>query len=167
MSSKYHNRKQKKHKTNKYISKNNLMNSIGYDIDYDNILYVIKTNDTNMDNDIYIIESVKKIEKKNFLKNHKSNYPDMDILLTLSYSPNRVILWKEIKKRLRGKISYLGDNLFILIGNYTEKNFVSDIMDIYDEFEGEFEESFNLVDGYSESEFLRDVMRICNEYKQK
>ncbi len=62
---------------------------------------------------------------------HKSRYPDMEILLSIDYSPNSINLFKRIKERLKNKIEF--DRCrFNLCAGYTEDRLINDIKKIHD-----------------------------------
>lgn len=67
---------------------------------------------------------------------HKELHPDMEILMTINYSPNSINLWKRIRKNLgtgRNKKIDIDHCQFNLQNNYSIRNLIRDIQDIHNE----------------------------------
>ena len=81
----------------------------------------------------YIALRVMKKSYKSRINSIKKEFPDMDILLEIKYTPNSMNLWGRIKKELnRKKIAVTGSRFKRLVG-YSEKRMIREIQKIHDE----------------------------------
>ena len=81
----------------------------------------------------YIALRVMKKSYKSRINSIKKEFPDMDILLEIKYTPNSMNLWSRIKKELnRKKIAVTGSRFKRLVG-YSEKRMIREIQKIHDE----------------------------------
>jgi len=83
------------------------------------MLIIIKNNadpDEYDDDEVVYDYYVLRVMKKSYstrLSEHSERYPEMEIKLKISFSPNSMNLWNRVKKKLRKKldISHCGFNL--------------------------------------------------------
>ena len=81
----------------------------------------------------YIALRVMKKSYKSRINSIKKEFPDMEILLEIKYTPNSMNLWGRIKKELNGKkIAVTGSRFKRLVG-YSEKRMIREIQKIHDE----------------------------------
>ena len=80
----------------------------------------------------YIAMRVMKKSYKCTLKRLKSEYPDMEILLEIKYTPNSMNLWARVKKKLSKHILVSGSRFNRVIG-YPENRLIRDIKTIHRE----------------------------------
>lgn len=66
------------------------------------------------------------------VRDHKAEHPNAKIIYEINYSPNAVILWKNIRKYISKHLEISGCN-FNLKQNYTEKRLIKDINLIHNE----------------------------------
>ncbi len=65
------------------------------------------------------------------ISKHRIRYPNMEVLLSIDYSPNSINLFKRIKESLIGKIEF-DKCRFNLCKGYTEERLLNDIKRIHD-----------------------------------
>ena len=110
------------------------------------ILVIIKTNElpkkiknkkgkliTKHPNFDYIALRIMKRSYQNRIKKISDEFPDMDILLEIKYTPNSMNLWDRIKKKLnKKKIEVSGSRFKRLVG-YPERRMIREIQNIHAE----------------------------------
>ena len=89
--------------------------------------YLIKVSEV----EYHVLNMISKNVDK-YLSDKSSKYPEMEILLKLSYSITTTNLWSCVKKYLKPKM-ILSGNMLQLVENYEEEAFIEDIMLIYDD----------------------------------
>lgn len=106
------------------------------------MLIIIKNNDDPNDFDedeiFYQYHALRVMKKsyKNRIISHRERHPNMKVIQKINYSPNAMNLWIRIKQKLgsgRKKKLIIDNCKFNLKGNYTEKQFLDDIMKIHNE----------------------------------
>jgi len=109
----------------------------------ESVVYIMRTNDipvrdkkTKKYNKVYgygVIRIAKK-SLKSALSKFKENYPNMEIIKKIKYTPNSINLWTRIRDELRqrGKIEGPGCK-FNLINNFSESRMIRCVETIHDE----------------------------------
>lgn len=69
---------------------------------------------------------------KKRLADHVERFPELEIILTINYSPNSMNLWNRIKTHIRRRVDISGCR-FNLKGRYSEDDLAKDIIKIHDE----------------------------------
>jgi HEPN domain-containing protein len=102
-------------------------------------LIIIKNNDDpdDYDDDALIYEyQALRVMKKSINKriiDHQSRHENMEILMTIDYSPNSMNLWHRIKTKLGNKKIIIDNCKFKLKKRYTEGRLIDDIKEIHQE----------------------------------
>jgi hypothetical protein len=109
----------------------------------DNILIIMKKNspppEESDDNDEvdykYYVARTNKENRESTIARQKKSHENLTILMEIKYVPNSVMLWKNvcnsIAKGKKNKIT-VSRNDFNLSDNYTEREFIKDIKNIFD-----------------------------------
>ena len=99
-------------------------------------LIIVKLNDDpeeyESDAELYDYSVIRAMDKSvpSRLKQTKSRHPDMKVILKISYIPNSMNLWHNIKIEL-GKKMIIRNTKFDLKRNYDEERFIKDVKTIY------------------------------------
>jgi len=106
----------------------------------DNILIIMKKNspdDESDDDDInykYYVARTNKENREATIARQKKSHENLTILMEIKYVPNSIMLWKnvcnDIAKGKKNKIT-VSRNDFNLSDNYTEREFIKDIKNIF------------------------------------
>lgn len=78
----------------------------------------------------YLVLRVSQKSFKARLDARKDEYPNLEVVLKIDYTPNSMILYRRIRNEISAKITISG-NYIGLEGKYTEKQLIKDIMNIH------------------------------------